>query len=74
MENLNTQLNKYNSIGAIHIHSVYSDGTGKCYHSKYPGSGSNTFKWVIRDTSTLKIWNSLNMESVCTYNINLERS
>lgn len=28
MENLNTQLNKYNSIGAIHIHSVYSDGTG----------------------------------------------
>lgn len=28
MESLNTQLNKYNSIGAIHIHSVYSDGTG----------------------------------------------
>lgn len=28
MGNLNTQLNKYNSIGAIHIHSVYSDGTG----------------------------------------------
>lgn len=28
MENLNTQLNKYISIGAIHIHSVYSDGTG----------------------------------------------
>lgn len=28
MENLNTQLNKYNSLGAIHIHSVYSDGTG----------------------------------------------
>ena len=27
MENLNTQ-NKYSSIGAIHIHSVYSDGTG----------------------------------------------
>ena len=22
------QLNKYNSVGAIHIHSVYSDGTG----------------------------------------------
>ena len=29
MEKLNTlQLNKYNSVGAIHIHSVYSDGTG----------------------------------------------
>ena len=28
MGSLNTQLNKYNSIGAIHIHSVYSDGTG----------------------------------------------
>ena len=29
MENLNTsQLNKYSSVGAIHIHSVYSDGTG----------------------------------------------
>ena len=29
MGKLNTlQLNKYNSIGAIHIHSVYSDGTG----------------------------------------------
>lgn len=28
MGNLNTQLNKHNSIGAIHIHSVYSDGTG----------------------------------------------
>ena len=29
MGKLNTlQLNKYNSVGAIHIHSVYSDGTG----------------------------------------------
>lgn len=29
MEKLNTsQLNKYSSVGAIHIHSVYSDGTG----------------------------------------------
>ena len=25
---MKTQLNKYNSIGTIHIHSVYSDGTG----------------------------------------------
>lgn len=59
-----------NNGGLFDTIEFYSDGTGKCYHSKYPGSGSNTFKWVIRDTSTLKIWNSLNMESLCTYNFN----
>lgn len=65
-----TWTTNYNNV-LIDTIEFYSGGTGKCYNSKYPGSGDNTFKWVIRDTSTLKIWNSLNMEGLCTYNLNV---
>ena len=44
-----------------------SNGTGSYNNSKYPSSGSGTFRWSIANNTTLNIWNSLNQSSTCTY-------
>ena len=53
--------------GLIDTIDFYSDGTGYCHNSRYPNSGGNTFRWSIRDYTTLNITNSLGHTGTCSY-------
>lgn len=53
--------------GLIDTIDFYYDGTGYCHNSRYPNSGGNTFRWSIRDYTTLNITNSLGHTGTCSY-------
>ncbi len=55
------------SQGLIDTVEFYSNVTGGYSNSRYPSSGSDTFRWSGRDATTLESINSLNSTSTCSY-------